>query len=98
MKPANSPVIRQELKLIGENISLYRRMQRLTSRQLADRAGVSRDTVSSIENGSPGVSFASVLSVCRVLGILEPVSAAFDPAGTERGRILLIQGVPERVR
>ena len=83
---------------IGGSLSSWRRMLGITSQELADRAGVSRETVSRLENGDPSVSLATVLNVCGVLGILERVEDAVDPYETEVGRARADQLLPQRVR
>lgn len=93
-----SPVVARSAGEIGGSVSQWRRIQRITSAELAERAGVSRETVSRIEHGDASVGFGKVLSVCRVLGILTQVQESFDPATTEYGRLQLARELPERVR
>ena len=57
------------LKELGENIKLARLRRRLSSEQVAERANISRPTLSSIEKGAPGVSIGSYLRVLMVLGL-----------------------------
>ncbi|GAB3646957.1 hypothetical protein GCM10028791_08060 [Echinicola sediminis] len=57
------------LKVLGENIKLARLRRKLTMQQVAERAGISRPTLSSLENGSPAVSLGIVLQVLLVLGL-----------------------------
>ena len=73
-------------------------MLMIPSQELADRAGVSRETISRLENGDPSVSFATVLNVCNVLGILDRVENAVDPYETDLGRARADQLRPQRVR
>lgn len=85
-------------KRIGESLANWRRMLVIPSQELADRAGVSRETISRLENGDPSVSFATVLNVCNVLGILDRVENAVDPYETDLGRARADQLLPQRVR
>lgn len=85
-------------KRIGSYLASWRKLNGITSADLAARAGVGRATISRLENGDPSVSMATVLQVCRVLGILDIVEQSFDPAQTEFGRIRLSEGLPKRVR
>src|SRR5690625_1941259 len=57
------------LKTVGENIKLARLRRKLTMAQVAERAGISRPTLSSLEKGSASVSLGIVLQVLLVLGL-----------------------------
>ena len=85
-------------KQIGENIATWRKLYGLTSQQLADKAAVSRATISRLENGDPTVSFETFLNVCRALSSLDAVVEATDPYETDYGRIRADQALPQRVR
>lgn len=90
--------VRLAAKEIGENVSSWRRMLNISSEELAERVAVSRSTISRIENGDPSVSFATFLSVCRILGILDTVMGATDPYETDLGRLRADQNLPQRIR
>ena len=83
---------------IGENLSTWRRLYGLSSQQVAERAAVSRSTVSRLENGDPTVSFATFLNVCRAVGILDAISTATDPYETDLGRARADTAIPQRIR
>jgi transcriptional regulator with XRE-family HTH domain len=70
----------------------------LTQVQLADRAGVSRDTLTRLEGGDGGVSTENLLRIFRALGILSSVAAALDPYASDVGRLRSEQRLPRRVR
>jgi transcriptional regulator with XRE-family HTH domain len=63
------PKNKRILKTVGENIKLARLRRKLTMAQVSERAGISRPTLSSIENGSSAVSLGIVLQVLLVLGL-----------------------------
>ena len=52
-----------------ENIKLARLRRRLSSEQVAERANISRPTLSAIEKGTPTVSVGAYLLVLQVLGL-----------------------------
>lgn len=54
---------------MGENIKLARLRRRFSSEQVAERANISRPTLSAIEKGKPTVSIGSYLLVLHVLGL-----------------------------
>lgn len=83
---------------IGENIATWRKLYGLTSQDLADKAAVSRATISRLENGDPTVSFETFLNACRALSTLDAVVGATDPYETDLGRIRADQTLPQRVR
>ena len=63
------PKIQSILSEMGENIKLARLRRNLSSQQLAERANISRPTLTSIEKGLPTVSIGSYLLVLHVLGL-----------------------------
>ena len=54
---------------LGENLKLARLRRKLSAQQVAERAGVSRSTLSLMENGSAGSSLGKLLQVLVVLGL-----------------------------
>lgn len=88
---------RKSAAQIGANLAAWRRMLKLTSQQVADRAGVSRTTLSSLENGR-SVGNDTFLSVARALGILDRVADATDPWQSDLGRMRAEEDLPKRVR
>ncbi len=63
------PKLNKILFELGENIKLARLRRKLSSEQVAERANISRPTLSSIEKGSASVSIGSYLQVLFVLGL-----------------------------
>lgn len=98
MKRPTSPKTKLAAKQIGENIATWRKLYGLTSQDLADKAAVSRATISRLENGDPTVSFETFLNACRALSTLDAVVEATDPYETDLGRIRADQTLPQRVR
>ena len=92
--PTPAPVTRA-LRNLGEDFGT--RLQRLTTAQVADRAGVSRKTVESVEHGR-GASLDTTFRIARALGILEALVGATDPYATDVGRLRSEEVLPRRVR
>lgn len=67
--PILLPRIQKLLTGFGENIRLARLRRRMSSEQLAERAGMGRSTLVKIEKGNPGVSIGHYLNVLNVLGL-----------------------------
>ncbi len=57
------------LAVFGENIKLARLRRNLTAEQVAERAGISRRTLVSVEKGLPSVAMGTYLQVLFVLGL-----------------------------
>jgi len=57
------------LKALGENIKLARLRRKLSSEQVAERAGFSRGTLWQIEKGAPSVAMGAYFQVLFVLGL-----------------------------
>lgn len=82
---------------IGANVSAWRRMLGLTQAELADRAGVSRETLSRLENGDGAVSLNTVLNILHIFGVLNPFVDASNPYATPFGMARATQQLPQRV-
>lgn len=54
---------------LGENLRLARLRRKLSAMQVAERAGISRRTLASIESGEPTVAMGNYFQVMRVLGL-----------------------------
>ena len=91
------PAVARALTALGEDISTWRRLRRLTSAQVAERAGLSRSTVASLENGK-GASLENTLRIARALGVLDELAASIDPYATDVGRLRSEEILPKRVR
>jgi transcriptional regulator with XRE-family HTH domain len=89
--------VKRSLRTIGQNVAIQRKLLGLTARMVAERAGTTPPTISKLENGE-GTTLEIALRVLRVLGLMDGVVAATDPFGTERGRLLVDEKLPERVR
>ena len=67
------PKTQRILTLLGENIKLARLRRKLSTTQVAERAGINRGTLVSIEKGTSGVAIGSYLQVLSVLGLEEDI-------------------------
>ena len=89
--------VKRSLRAIGRNLAAQRKLLGLTAKMVADRAGTTPPTISKLENGE-GTSLEITLRVMRVLGLMDVVVEATDPFTTPRGRLLIDEQLPERVR
>jgi transcriptional regulator with XRE-family HTH domain len=54
---------------MGENIKLARKRRKLTTAQVAERAGIARSTLYHLENGNHSVSIGVLMNVLRVMNL-----------------------------
>ncbi len=92
------PPLRRALRSLSEDVVTWRKLRGLTQAQLADRSNVSRGTLHRLEKGDGGVTTENLLRVLRGLGILDNLSRAIDPYGSDIGRLRSEQRLPGRVR
>ena len=59
------------LEQLGENIKLARKRRKLTTVQVAERAGIARNTLYLLEKGTSSVSLGALFNVLRVLNLHE---------------------------
>jgi transcriptional regulator with XRE-family HTH domain len=95
-----SPKTTKILTSLGENIKLARLRRKLSSEQVAERAGISRQTESAIEKGKPNVSIGLYTQVLFVLGLAEDLSkvASDDALGRklQDAKLTIKERAPKR--
>jgi transcriptional regulator with XRE-family HTH domain len=67
--PILLPRIQRILDEFGSNIRLARLRRKLSTVQVAERAGLGRTTLVKIEQGHPGVGIGQYINVLKVLGL-----------------------------
>ena len=66
-----SPKTAEILEQMGEQIKLARLRRRLSAELVAERAGISRATLWSVEKGSPSVAIGIYAAVLHALGNMD---------------------------
>lgn len=98
MTPSAIHSIQRDVQRLGIKLSEARRRRRMSQRAMADQTGMSLSTVRRLERGEPGVAIHALLSVFKVLEILDAciglVSQGEDAGEQGRAAELL----PKRVR
>ncbi len=94
---SNILVIRSIRKL-GRDIKSARLRRRLPMFLVAERAGISTRTLSSLEKGAPGVSIGTVAAVIAALGMGTPFSTILDQKNDTFGLLLDEGRLPKRAR
>lgn len=79
--------IDRELRQFGNHVRGWRMVLGLTAQQVAERAGITRDTLRKIETGDATVGFGGVAQVLRALGVLDQAVSAVDPLESDIGRL-----------
>lgn len=91
-----SPSVQRLLKRFGENIRLARLRRGFSMEIVAERAGMSRTTLSAIEKGEAGVTLGSYANVLHILGLHQDISLLAKD--DELGRKLQDLQLPQRKR
>ena len=91
------PKTREILEQMGEQMKLARLRRRLSSQLVAERAGISRQTLNAIENGSSTVSIGSYAAVLHALNNLD-TDLLLIAKDDEFGRKLQDLDLPTRKR
>lgn len=90
------PSLTRCLSQLGENIRLARLRRKYPAGLIAERAGISRNTLLAIERGEPSVSLAAYASVLMCLGLEKDL--LLIAADDELGRKLQDANLPLRAR
>lgn len=91
------PVIKA-LNKVGSDINDARRRRRITMALMAERAGISRATISRIEKGDPSTSIGGYAAALFVLGMLDRLNDLVDASYDVTGRQIEDENLPQRIR
>jgi len=95
--PPQSPAVRRALAALGADISAARRRRRLPIQIVAERAGVTRQTVAKIEKGDPTVAMGGWAAVLLALNLHEKLAEVASAAVDVVGHDLEVERLPQRV-
>jgi len=90
------PSVQRLLQQLGENIRLARLRRRFSMQLVAERAGMSRTTLRSVERGEAGVTLGAYANVLHSLGLHGDL--AIVGRDDELGRKLQDAELPTRKR
>jgi transcriptional regulator with XRE-family HTH domain len=95
----NIPIsVKSAIKKLGKDIKKARLKRRVTMEIQAERAGISRITLSKIEKGEAGVSIGAYTSVLFTMGMENRLRELADPNTDYIGQQLEEENLPKRVR
>lgn len=86
------------MRELASNLTTWRKLRGLTQAQVAERAGVSRNTVVALERGDVAIGTENLIRILRALGVLDGFARALDPYESDIGRLRSGQMLPRRVR
>ena len=100
MQPVSSLPIpaSKALRKLGQDIRDARKRRRLPMELLAERARISRSTLTKVEKGDEAVALGIYASVLFVLGLIDGLGNLADPNNDELGRSLEERNLPQRIR
>ena len=90
--------VKRALKKFGQDLRDARKRRRITMELAAERAAISRATLSKIEKGDDGVSLGAYAKVLFVLGMIERLVELADPTFDSLGMGLEADNLPKRIR
>ncbi|MEO1818893.1 helix-turn-helix domain-containing protein [Pseudomonas sp.] len=95
---AMPPPVARALRKLGHDLSVARRMRRMTQQDLAQRMDTSVSTVRRMEDGNPGTALHVFLRALHVLGRLEDMVRIMALDQDTLGLELTQEQLPQRVR
>lgn len=98
MKKQLPLTLRKNLKNLGESLKKARLRRRLKMTTIADRAGISRETLAKIQRGDPGVGIGNYAAVIFALGLGTEWMNLADITEDPVGQALDEERLPSRVR
>jgi transcriptional regulator with XRE-family HTH domain len=99
MNIKNTPIpVKRSLSILGQNLRYARKRRRIPMNLAAQRASISRTTLSKIENGEEGVSIGAYAKILFVYGMIKRLEELIDPKFDKLGLELEEENLPKRIR
>jgi len=94
----NTPLpVKRALRRLGLDLTDARKRRRIPMRLAAERASISRMTLSKIEKGDRGVSMGSYARILFIMGMLDRLAELADPKFDRVGLGLEAEKLPKRI-
>lgn len=90
--------VKRALKKLGQDLRDARRRRRIPMKLAAERADISRATLTKIEKGDHGVSLGAYAKVLFILGMVGRLEELADPTFDKLGMDLEAENLPQRIR
>jgi transcriptional regulator with XRE-family HTH domain len=88
----------ERTKELGYRVRLARTRRGLSIAEVADKAGINRNTLNALELGKGGIALGTYVTVLWVLGLDKTLDAVADPDADIHGKTLEASRRPARVR
>ena len=95
---ATAAEVTLRIKQLSGRIKVARQRRGWTVAETAARAGINRNTLTSLEHGKPGVSISAYISTLWVLGLDRTLDPVADPDRDTHGKTLEASRRPARAR
>lgn len=89
---------KRALRKLGQDIRDARKRRRLPMELMAERARISRSTLTKVEKGDVSVALGIYAAVLFVLGLVEGLGDLADASGDTLGRSIEDRNLPQRIR
>jgi transcriptional regulator with XRE-family HTH domain len=90
--------VADRMRQLGYRIRLARTRRRLSSAEVAAKAGIHRNTLTALEQGKPGVAIGAYAAVLWVLGLERTLDVVAHADSDIQGKTLEAARRPTRVR
>ena len=90
--------VKRALKKLGQDLRDARRKRRIPMQLAAERASISRATLTKIEKGNEGVSLGAYAKILFIMGMIERLSDIADQKHDVLGLDLESENLPKRIR
>lgn len=90
--------VRRAIRKLGQDIRDARKRRRIKTTVMADRASISRTTLTKVEKGDPSVRLGIYAKVLFVLGMHDRLADLVDASNDTVGLELEEERLPERIR
>lgn len=91
-------VVAQRVKELAHRIRLARTRRELSIAEVAEKAGIDRNTLGALEHGKPGVAISAYILTLWALGLERTLDAVANPDTDFHGKTLEASRLPKRVR
>ena len=88
----------ERIRELGYRVRLARTRRGMSIAEVADKAGINRNTLNALELGKPGVAIGAYITVLWALGLDRTLDGVAHPDSDTHGKTLEASRRPARVR